>query len=170
MKHFLLDCNNIIHTHKDWKVLFLQSAAGAMNALLNLIEIYNSKYPSYKFQLVFDSPQELLPKLSTISVHWPKNGKDADSVIKTIVEKTIKTSVVSVVSSDSEIQSFSRRFDCSVLSSKEFLALIDKSPVKNKQVSSASNSKQQSPSEKPNRITKKEFSEFKQLFSTNEKL
>lgn len=163
MKTFVLDANNIIHKDSELKRNFEDSPAGATAALLHLIELYSSKYPSYKFSIFFDSIQQLFPKYSTISLKWSSSGEDADTLIKKYVESSNNTSKTTVVSSDGEVISFAKRFHCVVLTSEEFLAIIKPKIVKN--IDSLPSKPNSLPSEKPNRITKKELLEFKEIFT-----
>ncbi|MBL8004232.1 MAG: NYN domain-containing protein [Candidatus Kapabacteria bacterium] len=164
MKTFVLDANNIIHKDSELKRTFDTTPAGATAALLHLIEQYNSKYPSYKFSIFFDSHQELFPKYSTVSLKWSTNGEDADTLIKKHLETTSKVSSLIVVSSDGEVISNAKRYNCSVLTSEEFLAILKPKAAKNN-IPSQSQSLH-STSEKPNRITKKEMLEFKEIFTS----
>lgn len=166
MKTFVLDANNIIHKDSELKRTFATSPAGATAALLHLIEQYNSKYPSYRFSIFFDSHQELFPKYSTITLKWSANGEDADTLIKKHLETTSKASSIIVVSSDGEVISNSKRHNSSVLTSEEFLAIIKPKVGKNNITSQSK--RIQSTFEKPNRITKKEMIEFKEIFTSKQ--
>jgi len=164
MKIFVLDANNIIHKDSELKRNFANSPAGATAALLHLIEQYCSKYPSYKFFIFFDSIQQLFPKYSGISLYWSSNGEDADTLIRKHLEVSSKSSLTTVVSSDSEVLSNAKRYHCSVITSEEFLAIIK--PKKSKSNDTSHSKPFQSQTEKPNRITKKEMVEFKEIFTS----
>jgi predicted RNA-binding protein with PIN domain len=163
MKIFVVDANNVIHKDSQIKRIFDTSPAGATAALLHQVEQYNSIYPKYKFLVFFDSIQQLFPKYSTISLKWSSQGEDADTLIKKYVENSSKASTLTIVSSDSEVISNAKVHNCSVMTSEEFLAIIK--PTTLKKSDSLQSKVSQSKSEKPNRITKKEMIEFKELFT-----
>jgi predicted RNA-binding protein with PIN domain len=166
MKVFILDANNIIHKESTLKKLFETSPNGATTGFLHLIEQYSSRYPSYKFHIFFDSIQQLLPKFSSITLYSSSNNEDADTLIRKYLEKATLNPNFVVVSSDLEVQSSARRFNIKTLSSKDFLALLT-ATLPNANATTTSNKKSSvGIGEKPNRITKREMNEFKELFST----
>ncbi len=159
MKKFLIDAHNLIHKDAELKKKFIKNPATASNSLLELVRIFSNKYPSYKFLVIFDGYFEGVsiphPSITTIFSH----KQTADTIIKEQIKNSLSTKNIVVVSSDSEVLSYSRIYSCELYTSEEFLLFIkpiEDTPIKS---SNFENNK-----EKPNFTSKKDMDFFKNAF------
>lgn len=159
MKIFLIDAHNLIHKDAELKKKFLKNPTTASNSLLELVRVFSGKYQSYKFLVIFDGYFEGVsiphPAITTIFSH----KQTADTIIKEQIKNSLTTKKLVVVSSDSEVLSYSKIYSCELYTSEEFLLLIK--PIEEIQIKST---QETTTKEKPNFTSKKDKEYFLNAF------
>ena len=118
MKSYLIDGNNLIGVIGSIKRIQSKDKQQAREKLIMLIEKYFNKRKGKVF-LHFDGFQNNPLSLSKGKIIYSEKSK-ADKKIKEQIEITKNRRNLIVISSDHEIQNFSRVCSCNVLSSEEF--------------------------------------------------
>lgn len=162
MKTYIIDLFNLIHKDNEIKQLFKTDMNNGINAMAAKISIFAAKYTSYKFKLILDGSNYSVSKYSHNIKFVESDHKTADTVIKENISKIKNTSNTIVVSSDTEVYNYARVHACTALLSEEFLNKIIIKHNNTKKFKSKRNN------EKPNRVTKKEYQEFLEIFGGNE--
>lgn len=163
MKHYIIDSLNVINKCNFFKSKFLISKTVAISSFCEVLNVYAAKYPTYKFSAVIDGtemPQSIVS--SQIKLIRSGANETADNVIKNMISNTHGKSTLVVVSSDREVYNFARINACEAIESEEFIKLLFPQPAKVQKA--GKNFK----GEKPSHTSKKDFEEFKRLFSENE--
>lgn len=177
MKKFILDTNNILHAHQEWKRDVASAPEHSLRRLVLAIEEYSKMYPSYSFILALDSPTASASSVKhsiTFVAPSATNGNNADEVIKSIIRSLKSTSTYVVVSNDTEVRSYARVNSIVVLSSNEFLSMIlplSQNPIKSKEKSSTkkssrNTSKNNDESSKPSGVSQSHIKQMRELFDT----
>ncbi|GAB1370612.1 hypothetical protein MASR1M45_06730 [Candidatus Kapaibacterium sp.] len=162
MKTYLIDTLNVIHKSSELKKLLNQSKETAVSGLCSRLANHFKKYPTYKATLVIDGKLDVINTFSTNITIIESQNNTADNKIKEIIEKSNKKSNIIVVSSDAEVFKFARIYGIVANESLSFLSEIDT----NHSISPKYNQPdKKNPKSKPQRATKKEMSEFMNLFN-----
>lgn len=163
MKTIIIDGNNLIHKIPVLKSLFLKDKTCAQISLIEKIKTINKGLN--KVVIVFDGYGEDKGnfRFKDFDVYYSKNDT-ADNVIKEIITNFGNFNLLKVVSSDNEITGFARICGYEIQDSENFRDTYfnEKSPAKNKNINQ--NFIYDKP-EKPEGSNKKDFEEFKRLFS-----
>lgn len=164
MKHYIIDAHNVIHKSAFLSSQIQVSLDVARNSLVQMLSQFSQKYASYKFTVIFDGKIGY-NSVKNKSIHIISSlEREADELIKEKVANLKSTKNVIVVSSDNAVISFAKVHACDTLSSQDFLAIINTESETSISKSSAK-PRRKTKSEKPNFTTKKDFDEFKKLFS-----
>jgi hypothetical protein len=177
MKKFILDTNNILYAHHEWKRDVTSAPDHSLRRLVLAIEEYAKKYPSYSFLLALDSPSASATSVKNSIAFLapsPTHGKNADEVIKSTIRSLKSTSACVVVSSDTEVRNYARVNSVDVMSSKEFLSIIlptVQNPISSKEKSSTKkisqrSSKKDVESSKPIGISQSHIKLMREMFDT----
>lgn len=159
MKTIIIDGNNLIHKIEKFKKIFDKDKYNAQSALSEAIKIRIAR--SMKVIMVFDGHSD-----RKISGTIYSGVKTADEVIRQYIEENYNRIPILVVSSDKGITNLAKLCGCEIKKSEVFWNEIDKE-VKTLKTSSEKNINQlyDDGKEKPERLSKKEFNEFKKYFT-----
>jgi predicted RNA-binding protein with PIN domain len=163
MKHFLIDAHNVIYTSQLFKKQLDNSLDHARNSLLQMINSYSQKYPSYKFTVIFDGKIGYNSTYSSNISVVSSGNKEADELIRKKISKTNSTKNLAVVSSDHEVVSYAKINACEIITSASFINLINNSTKKKSKATKKNNHP-----EKPYSSSKNEIEEFKRIFGADE--
>ena len=159
MKTIIIDGNNLIHKIEKFKKLFDKDK---FNAQTGLSEALKTRLPrTVKIIIVFDGHSDR--KISGIVY---SGIKTADEVIRQYIEENYNRIPILVVSSDKGITNLAKLCGCEIKKSEVFWKEIDKE-VKTLKIDPSKNINElyDDGSEKPERLSKKDFNEFKKYFT-----
>lgn len=160
MKHYILDANNIIHKHREWKHTAQRDVNEATSRLLIALHAYATRYPAYRFTVVLDAVETSLQSTArNITMVTAHNHTNADAVIKEFIRKEGSPRTCVVVSSDTEVYKYARIHAITALRSEEFITEITQTPQA--QTSARTSTKK----EKPLGVSKRHVHEFSDLFT-----
>ena len=160
MKTIIIDGNNLIHKVENFRLLFEKDKTAAQSSLTEAVK---TRIPgSSKLIMVFDGHAER-KKAGVIY----SGIKTADEVIRQYIEENYSKESILVVSSDRGITNLAKLCGCEIKKSELFWKDV------NKEVKILTNTPQnpninqlyKDPNEKPDRISKKDFNEFKKFFT-----
>lgn len=123
MLHYILDGNNLIGQHQQLKQLQKVNKQSSREKLAFMIGNYFSD-KKVIVSLHFDGyPNESI-KIPKAKIIYSEN-KTADDRIKNEIELARNTANIIVVSSDNNIREFARVCRCKILSSLEFISMLN---------------------------------------------
>jgi len=124
MLHYILDGNNLIGQHKQLQHLQKSNKQSSREKLAFIIGNYFAD-KKVTVSLHFDGyPKESI-KILKAKIIYSEN-KTADDKIKYEIEQSSTTAKIIVVSSDNNIKEFARVCGCKVLSSLDFISLLNR--------------------------------------------
>ena len=165
MKHFILDALNIIHASKTWSRVLKNDMQASIALLINAVEGYAVRYPSYRFTIVVDGAPLRLPGTRPSIIIMNANTPNADQKIKELIRQSHSPSSLTVVSTDTEVFNYARINAAHAVTSEEFLKLI--APISIAKASSKNTAPIQ---EKPAGVSRKEIERWKREFGDGEEL
>ncbi len=116
---YLIDGNNLIGTLPDLDLNDLESRHELIRRLLAFQKIKKTR-----ILLVFDGPPDSsIPNITSVplfKIHFPEEGKNADTVIKKLISQETDTRRFFVVSSDRDIKAFAKKNGAVRIDSREF--------------------------------------------------
>ncbi len=161
MEHYIIDSLNVINKSSFFKSKFSISKSSAIAAFCDKVCVYAGKCPSYKFTIVVDGTEmPNNPPYPNIKLISSGAVRTADDKIKEIINNSHSKKNIVVVSSDREVYNYARANTCKAMESDAFIKLLFP------QDAPKPNTKQfYEKSEKPSHSSRKDFEEFKRLFS-----
>ena len=125
MRQFILDGHNILHQDKEFKGLLTSPHP---ERALQLLIVRSKRVVSgkkSKLTIVFDGfpPGEVPVDAANVQVRFSRD-RQADEIIKSLIERSQNQRNLVVVSNDTEIIRYARVYSCSVESPRQFLARI----------------------------------------------
>ncbi len=163
MKTYLIDGNNVMHRLPSSKAKLKSDYSNACLSLVNSVKNYSSRYGSYRFVIFFDGfTESVAANHPAIKLEW-SFSKTADELIKVHISNNYEHSNFTLVSSDTELHNFSRLHSLEIISSDEFIKLIDVSYSAPNQIQN--NTTKNKKGEKPNSAGRKEVSLMMKLFA-----
>lgn len=153
-----------MHRLPNSKAKLKSDYSNACLALINSVKNYSSRYSAYKFIIFFDGFTEAVAaNHPAIKLEW-SFSRTADELIKSYISNNYERSNFTLVSSDTELHNFSRLHSLEIISSDEFIKLIDVCNVATNN-SSKTNTTKNKKGEKPNSAGRKEVSLMMKLFA-----
>lgn len=163
MKTYLIDGNNVMHRLPNSKAKLKSDYSNACLALINTVKNYSSQYSSYRFVIFFDGfTESVAANHPAITLEW-SFSRTADELIKSYISNNYERSNFTLVSSDTELHNFSRLHSLEIISSDEFIKLIDVSYLAHNNLTA--NTTKNKKGEKPNSAGRKEVSLMMKLFA-----
>ncbi len=124
---YLIDGNNVIHEIPEWKKMFNEDAENAKDYLIQKV-VDHFKNKKIEVTIFFDGFRfnHSFSKISNnVGVKHAKNKTADETILLTIQKEKNKKNIV-VVTSDNELISKAKLYQCRVLSSKEFVRAISR--------------------------------------------
>jgi predicted RNA-binding protein with PIN domain len=118
----IIDAYNLIHRSSDLKKILQTNLEQAREQLLHKLIAFK-KGKKIKITVVFDGSQVGQPsnlKRSGLQIHYSVPPRNADEVIKILIQKNKNPRNLTVISSDNEVLGFARTSRANVMKSEDF--------------------------------------------------
>ena len=118
----IIDAYNLIHRSSDLKKILRSNLEQAREQLLNKLIAFK-KGKKIKITVVFDGSQVGQPsnlQRSGLQIHYSVPPRNADEVIKILIQKKKNPRNLTVISSDNEVLGFARTSRANVMKSEDF--------------------------------------------------
>jgi len=127
VKHYILDGHNILHKDSGDQPRNTAGRAQACNGLIMRCQRFIAGTAN-KCTVVFDGhpPGEIATDIKNVHVTFSYD-READTIIKSFIERSKNPRNLIVVSDDTEIKNFARVHSCTILSVAAFLKKINES-------------------------------------------
>lgn len=125
MRKYLIDGNNLLHSHSESKFIAKQSIDKARQNVVKLIYTYAQKYIKYNFYIIFDGViKNVFSEQENVYVEQSGTLYSADQVIKSTIKNERNIYELILVSNDIELLKYARIYSVKSHNCDEFLTLI----------------------------------------------